>query len=404
MEDADMLTRRAVLGGIAIAGVHWSLPLAVRQYVLTPWLWDGARWVLPPGTHGVLDLRTLPHMGTAGQTGGLALAVVRHPTAWQKVLTRTQATHLATAALLAGDPTGLTACKPLMPTVDNWLTIRCGGEVWLHERFVWGQHAHTPQVQAVHHADFVAHWQAIAEGWMPLEALQRIVAAQMQQYALPEWRPLVPARFWRDFPGPAAPATIIADTFNRANSSTLGTSSDGDWDWTEDNLGLAISSNQVVIDSGTYARARADKNLSSAHHVGQASIGGSGFEVVRSAVLVRRNIAAGPGNTAYYGMQCNALSVNTEIIKVVNNITTELEQVSSATGSTDTVRLVANGSQLRGLRNGVLVHTLTDTAVSGFVRTGIAMTGNGGTGAVVDNFRAEDLPPQLKSGLWFFSP
>lgn len=395
-----MLTRRAVLSGFcaALALVRHGGAQPQLHYSLGPWQWHDTHWAPPASCIGLVDLRTLPQCGTAGGRPGQGVFATTKPLGAGYTLLNDQRTALL-GHLLHGDPAGRARCKPLMPTHGNRLSIMLAGAVLLDEPFVLGSHPHTGLVRDVYQHDVEEYWRQIESGHMGLEALQRIVGYWVLQHGA-SWHAFVPRRLWREFPGTLAPATTIRDTFNRADSATLGTSSDGDWSWFEDTdwPNLRIITNRVEGTNITYGRARAEKDLSSANHYTQASLSASSLEADYAGVLVRRH----PVNIRYYTFQCNPDDDDTALYKVVDTVATLLASgTGGVLGSPITTRLTVNGSTLTAQEGSTVLHTVTDTALTASVRTGIEANAASASQNRIEDFEAADIVPVHNTGRYF---
>lgn len=402
-----MLTRRRLLATAPAAMLIPSLATGTPhlQAVYGPWQWHEQTWKPHPGAVGVLDLRPVPLCGVAGREPGMGLFLVRGPVdaAYQR-LSRDRARTLATRALLQGDPRGDLAMRPVLPTSGSRLQAVFGPYVLVNRPFRWGD-AQTNQVQALHHIDVLTLWQSVETGAMPLEALQRVLGYWQQQYGLDDWRVLVPAKLVGHIDHSLPPATTIADNFNRGDSTTLGTSSDGDWSWTELSVGLSIESNKLAIDNATndvYV-ARAEKDLSSANHYLTASINSATFENNYSGLCARFTRLSSLGNMTYYAFDSSGGDDDSQLMKIVDTVRTQLEETLSGGADPQNVRFEVNGSSLKAFRATTQVHNLTDTSITAHVRTGVEMAVNSSAHGFLDNFAASDFAPLNSRGQWWFT-
>lgn len=186
------------------------------------------------------------------------------------------------------------------------------------------------------------------------------------------------------------PHTTITDNFNRADSTSLGSSSEG-WSWTETQGNIDIVTNRAQARAVGVQSARAESSLSSDAHLSQCVATHSGASSNKCGVAVRFSASA----TTYYKYQARpaTATVQHEIIKVVTGTETSLfTQTGNAFSSGDTIKCDVDSSNLiRGLVNGVLRISGTDTSITGNLRTGIAGEENVADRIQWDDFLAEDL-------------
>jgi uncharacterized protein YodC (DUF2158 family) len=185
----------------------------------------------------------------------------------------------------------------------------------------------------------------------------------------------------------------ITESWDKADSTVLGP----DLTWTEvlNNSVVASQKWQTGGSAGSAYEARAEHDLATDNHYAQGIV-----NVVNSTVatdnfiglLIRHSAAA---RTAYQFQNRSGSGGATEKIRkiVATTITELLSEVGDVTMTDVLMRFEANGSTLTGYKAGVPVMTLTDTAITGFVRCGVY--GQLGNAAVafpnLDNFEAGDL-------------
>lgn len=195
--------------------------------------------------------------------------------------------------------------------------------------------------------------------------------------------------------------SVIADTFNRANQTGLGTSSDG-WLWSAAITGTApnIVSNQGAAETtgGVGARVRAETDLGSVDHWAEvAFVAASG--TLASDVLgpcIRYSAAA----DTCYALLYRSDGGTARIFKVVAGTATVLATLSSTTALSagDVVRLEVVGTALTARRNGASILTVTDSAISTGTRTGIHVQSSALASLTFDNFQANDFLGQNDTG------
>jgi hypothetical protein len=258
------------------------------------------------------------------------------------------------------------------------------------ERFRFGIHPHTGRVRDLLRRDFEAQW----ESTNGHEHCRRCLDFTCEKYRVDDWREFVPQRLHSHVPGRLPHQTTITDTFNRTNSSTLGTSSQGTWSWL-DTFGAQfggdwwnVASNECKANTGMDVRAETD--LSGDDHYAQVlKVAAANGSFSRHGTAVRFSSSA----RTYYAGQ--ARSDNFRIHKVVAGTETAIAGPSGVgSGNGTTIKTEANGSDVAFYSAGVSVLSVTDTAITGNLRTGLynASTDAGDT---YDSFEAADLaaPP-----------
>lgn len=181
----------------------------------------------------------------------------------------------------------------------------------------------------------------------------------------------------------AGGATITED-WNTADQD----SPDVDLNWTEVVGDWDVVSNKIrlISTAGAYSL-RAEHDLDSADHYAQADVTWSAT-ANRGGTAVRFAAAA---ETFYNGFGI-ANTDNAVIRKTVAGTPTDLASVARTIGAeTLLVRTEVSGSSLKLFIAGVEVTSVTDTSITGNLRTGLYGTHPAGTTQEFDNFQAGDL-------------
>lgn len=403
---------------------------------LAQWEWacesaDECYWRAPGGGNvGSLDLRTLPQMGKAGGTPqGYGIFTYKEQrtipeslylgTDLNRSLTLTEKTAIKISFGLAEltsntvldflwdiftkytDPTGQTAPKPLTGKQGETVKLYLSGFSLIKEEPFTEEHRQ--RTIDVFKEDYKRN---IKEG-VPLETLQRWTGSTMKDlYGKMDdeiAEKILPlehkANKWKE------PHTTIKDDFDRTNADALGTAtvasvSQG-WSWTEVAGDMDILSNQAkVLEATNTSYSRADSDLSSADHYAQALF----VSLVvgrRMGVAARFSAATG---TFYFGVTDDEVDFDYwGISKFVTDPTpTETRgMVTNTTGYAapvnNTLKLTVKGSSLEFFQDEVSKVTLTDSSITGNLRTGLFGRRNSGTGAIIfDNFVAADLALSVK--------
>jgi len=389
---------------------------------LSPWLWDSAAeepcWIPPiPGAVGCLDLRPLPAQARAGGTPeGFGIFVYRNATTIAGAVDlgsdlgaavktadknglqsrlllpeRPQGSTLLdviwNVLSIYGDPTGAARCKPLVPDHRGVIDLHLGGFSIVRSKRVTAKDPEWLPALATMQEDYRRQRQNAVDGKVPAETPLKMLGHWQRQFRLP-YKMFIPS----DLPdeGFLPPATKINDTFDRADADALGTSSDGDWSWTEVLNDIDIVSNKASqqAPSSQTQRARAEKDLSSANQYAQAVCSIAVVSLTRGGPAVRF-AAAADTNYHYRARQQNPVHA---LYKVEAGSATEmLTDNTNGFSNDDTCRVEISGSTLTAKVNDIARLTLTDTSITGNLRTGISSTAAGSNRFTWDNFQAADL-------------
>jgi len=389
--------------------------MASSHWYVGPWRWvateDSQAYEGPEGTRVAIDFRGLPEQGQAGNDmSGLGLfycpdaesvASEWEPLgqgSWHDIkangrmrnlfpkrrgvkLDADDLIGLIRQTLMAGDPTGQEFCKPLLPTMVGTLEVTCGRRRH-SERFKWGG-KETNAIRDIIRNDMEDVIERAGKGKnkKQREHHRRVLDALCEKHGIEDWKEFVKPERVKDIPGRLKHETTITDDFNRADGA-IGSSSEG-WSWTNVAGTATVSSNRWTAETADGLRffgypARAESDLSSADHYAEGTVyptaSGGG------AACVRFNSAA---NTYY---AAGGRASNGEIIKRVAGTITVIAGSTFAVTSGTVVRVIVNGSTVDFWRNGVSATSVTDTSITGNLRTGLA----GKLSAQIDNFSASD--------------
>lgn len=382
---------------------------------LGPWRWqqDGFRmaFVPPVGANTLIDLRSLPdHEGGGDKQGGIFTSKEalgsdyyllgdgdardikpdgKVLSAWDSIFGFIPAGNtladLIVDHLCNGDPLGLDRCKPIAPTMNGDVELFVGGKAIRRDVFKWGD-AYTNRLQSLLRADYDVML-AGSKNQNDLDQIRKCLDFSMQKYRVQDWRELVSPTVQAEIPGPLPHETTVTDDFNRADSSTIGNDSAGNA-WSETNGDWNITSNQLTNTSiADDIDLRNGTNLSSADHSATADCVFAS-NTANTGTLSRFNAAA----RTYYRGEGDANSDTRIIFKVVAGSFTSLSSTGQTIGaSTLSVMMRSNGST-QDVTVGASNSSITDTAITANVRTGIG--GWGGFSVSVakwDNFSAADL-------------
>ena len=358
---------------------------------------------------GAIDLRSLPHMSVAdGISQGVAFG------AFQAPIINPEAIHLGDS--LAGlrnksavetelglgvgelvatnvrdvlwelftqhaDATGAARWKPIIPTRGRKMELHIGGHSLLRsETYIEAMH---PLVLDVERENY----RQVREDTINRDTLgirnrdpqfhRQYLQALVEKYGLPFER-FIPSGLPRETP--ITHGTTVTDNFTRANESL-----DASANWAEVSGDINVVANEVAWVATNNASARYEVDLASSDHYGELR----GVSVPNSnssrygVGLARFSSSA---NT-YYGYLTRNSGSNSAIYKRVTGTHTNL-QFLAAHSSAGTTRTEANGSTITGFFDSTDDGNVTDTAITGNVRAGLAIRSNGDSG---DDFEAADL-------------
>lgn len=390
------------------------------------WEWitgEDPHWRAPGGNNvGTLDLRSIPQMSLAGGSPqGFGLFSYPAPQANPLLtihlgddplarlpnrartdlaaalgpLTGTTFSAIIRELLLAGDPSGVTKCKPIRGSLKLGMKIDLGGFGRLLDEPFNPEHPAFTKTVEVFRADYRLNKTRLAA-----ETLRRYTGAECRKLygriGDDEARAILPPEYIND--GWEQPRTSVGDTFDRADSTDPNASNDGKtldgsaatWSWTEVlETGQTIASNRYVgTESATYSRAEQD--LSSDDHTTYIHV-----DRVADASFVQIGPCArfaAAANTSYMAMFQWTSSQGVILRKTVTGTRSNLGSNQTLTVvDNDKLETEINDSTLRSLVNDVQKDSLTDTSITGNLRAGIYWSGNGGLNCAAFDFWAQDL-------------
>lgn len=370
----------------------------------------------PPGGNaiGALDLRDLPACGAAGgipdgyglfaysfpQTGltlSLGSDLERQTTRAERngletflslpldSIAESQLLRVVRELLLThADSTGQSRWRPLRGSLLSGVKFHLGG--WglvLNEKFSRSHPAWQTTIDM-----FRAGYRERRQREGLTDVLKRWTGDRMLRMGILDATELLPPEYAGD--GSLEPRTTITDNFNRADSASLGSSSEG-WSWTETQGNIDIVTNKAQAKTIGLLSARAESDLSSENHYAQAVATHSGSSSNKCGAAVRFASAA---NTYFKYQAKPAAAVNQhEITKVVTGTETSLfTATGNAFASGDTVKCDIDSADLiNGYVNGVSRISGTDSSIQDNTRAGIAGEENVADRIQWDNFEAADL-------------
>ncbi len=411
----------AIAGSLTYSQVTQA---ANHTFCAGPWVWetldkDGnafPHWKAPGAPIGLLDLRTLTQQGTAGGTPptlggmfvytadpGLSAAYVclsaddDGSTALRSLEKSALLTKLGLGSVTIkganlqdilfemfteqGDPTGKDQWRPLSPRSDGTIELRIGS---LIKSEVFDPSAHVKVLANLQHdyTSIVARYGSV-------------VASQWLGHQYIDLGPAIAALITSD--PPSVPATVHTESFDTANSDTLGP----DQTWTELAGDTDIVSNEAQSQDSGANLSRADADLSSDDHyaefdyVGGTPQAGNGLF---PGTIVRKDSTA--TQTYYHGRLRDDPDSGQdeievyEVYKVITGSFTLLDELvisNISIPTTDSPRTEADGSTIQAL-NGVNIASATDGAITANLRAGMRLHDGGTNERIdIDNWEAGDL-------------
>lgn len=360
--------------------------------VLTRWHWetqeeDSPYWHIPRGYIGLIDLRTRFQSEQFGGTPqGYAIANYREapigsfwladtfnepmPLSRRRGMAQelgfglndldsesSVAQCLWKIITAMGDPTGLAAKKPHLPTSGLLINCRIYGWPTRSERFDPTLH---PRVFEIVRSDYQA--QKAFDLERGNDHYKRVLDGYCLKYRTnPEGLGLEgEERFPR--------ATVIKDDFIRVDADALGSSSEG-WSWTETVGDIDILNNKAHSPGGQNSNvtARAESDLSSDDHKSEADL----TWVISSSLNLGCAVRYHGTNEDYYECQGSANGDTQKIFKVIGGTRTELDTVAHTIGA-ETLHgsMEADGSDLEGIID-TTTRNISNSDITGNLRSGI---------------------------------
>jgi hypothetical protein len=382
------------------------------KHWLGPYVWnpaDNGFWEAPAGTLASLDLRSLPAQAQAETPAGDGLFTLPNnqnpgndyshlltgspdegltPRAKAILRSRLGLVHNFEGDSLTdcvwellttlADPEGLDRPKPLLPGIHRHFHLLMGGQQLRSRKF----RPELPEAEpalAVLKKDYRA-----LVGQLPRDTVRKVLGYWVRKFGLPPGL-FIPG----DLPPetPLDPETTITESFNTANSDTLGP----DLSWTELSGDADVVSNQCQVPSAASgALARADTDLSGTDHYAQFSLVARGNAgTVGTGPICRKDST---GTLTYYHCRLLDSSANVQLYKIVANVFTQLgSNTGVSVGLPDTIKVQANGSTIECYYEGSSIISQTDTAITTGTRTGFRSSYLCGGPPTLDDFEAGDL-------------
>ena len=287
------------------------------------------------------------------------------------------------------DPTGIARAKPIMPTRRGELELRVNGQVLRSEKLPDDPTTHVAwsNIQAVLQNDYRQNWNAEGETktrqWLGNEQDRfRLTPERTRDLIVPSDLPSVL---------PLRPTTTVGDTFVDTNLTLLedhtATGPDGGHSWEALVSGSRITaSNTASIRGGCKTRTGSDGALSSADHYVQGKmLDTTGFTWRGPAARFSAS-----ANTCYQA-QFDITTGRVTLHRIEAGTVTEITRFTQTYVQNDVIKLVCDGSTISVEVNDIEVISVTNTAITGHLRTGFNEQIGSGAHAEFDDFEASDL-------------
>lgn len=308
---------------------------------------------------------------------------------------------LAECLTTGSDPTGLTRCKPVVPTRALDMNVWLGGVQFNTGKFRWGTHPHTAKLRDLLQRNFKQTFLATQSGQAPDPLLYRkVLGGLCQRYGLSmtdptQWREFVPTELRGDVAPPVRPTTTLTDNFNRADSTSVGTASGGGV-WAEyygSQFQIVSNKLEAVSAVGDFILLRLDSDLSSDDHECQATMDsqGGGGSNIQCGPKCRKDSST--TQTYYAARYIFAGSTNEHrLIKAVGGSLTDLGTNAQDHADGEVLLVRCDGSDISLYRNGsLLIGPITDSAITGHTRCGVYSFIAVGDLVRVEDWSATDL-------------
>jgi hypothetical protein len=298
------------------------------------------------------------------------------------------------------DPTGQDAPKPLMPSADLRYSIIFGDETFDLPRL---ENAAWLKVLATIREDYraIRQWDLEHDS----DHYRQVLGALKRKFRVSDEGIFIPD----DLPQESAlePQTTVGDTFDRADNADINASNAGKtlngsaatWQWASVAGAAQIASNSLrnTSSSNIDVNLRAEQDLSSADQV----ISGTNFSTAAATNVfgfaARYSAAA---DTYYRGRTTYTAGAGSAIASVIAGVVTTLStHPASSAASGEAMLFTVNGSSLVLRVTGVNVISITDTAISGYLRSGIFTRAGGSNRCGFAIWQVDDItPPPASTG------
>ena len=272
------------------------------------------------------------------------------------------------------DPLGDDTAPTLMPTKRGQFDLWMGGK---RNRFAASPRHQNMALVRVRH-DFAKVWNSETNKDVARKHLQGQIEKYRRQQP-DDWSVLVPGHLVDDVRGPIPHDTDVADDFDRSDED-LDTSSD--WDNATNGGEFKVYSNGVTRSGSGLAKIVFQQAFANDDHSAEIYWTDNNDAFWASA----RTPNDGTTHTYYYAWMFGTYA---RVHKMVTGSTTYLGQTGGY-GSAGTIRCDCNGSTIIHNLNGSDVTSVSDSAITGNLYTGLGTSTQNGGAAMGDDFAASD--------------
>lgn len=410
-----MRLHRLLLCLAAFQVFWWSTPSWADEYYLGQWVWNEPQgeepyWEAPKKSSltGVVDLRSIPDQSESGGTpqgwavfsysktvsvsgfiylGNDVDGIVSNPVKNQiknklgvEPKTETFKEILWEVLTTLADPTGQSGPKPLMPGRDRKMKLNLGAVGTIKQS----------QLEPFQSPEWNNVLRVVQENYKqllrtePPETVARVLDFWQEKYGV-DYQLFIPPGEIRIAALPHN--TTITENFNTSDGDTLGP----DLTWTEAEGDIDIVSNTAEWQGTARSTCRAESDLSSDDHYAQIEISDTADTTTCWLGPVAR-FNPSETNTYYiYVSQKTSGADNGVIFKRVSGTFTQLDSNAETVSIGDTWKIESDGSNIKGYINNTEEASATDTAITGYVRSGIYGDPSSTDPVAADNFEAADL-------------
>lgn len=283
------------------------------------------------------------------------------------------------------DPEGKDRVKPLMPTSHLLLELHLGGHSLIKkDKFDINTSPHKDKVISVLQKEY-SSVKSECDKTKSKKYLQ-VLDFMGEKYKVENPEDIfIPAGMEKEKAIPHE--TVITDSFNGADSSTLGV----DLTWTVNSGNMRTNDNKAkATNNNESSWARAEHDLSSSDNYAKSVVelwASGGASVIR--IGTRQNAS----NTDRYAVRITKDTTSSHRTEKIISGSTTVLSTTDATGSfPETWKISADGSTIKAFLGSTEKHSSTDTSISSGVRGGIAIYSHLDANDVyIDDFEAGDI-------------
>jgi len=289
------------------------------------------------------------------------------------------------------DPTGDDRVKPLVPGVDARYEIHLGNERIYRRAFDYTIQAMVNPTIDLLKREYESVYLDVLDGRLSPDLHRRMLHHWVAKYNLP-YRTFQSNRVPDETP--ITPQTSLSETFNQADSTTLGPV----LTWAETDGNSITVNNEYRTGSQVLHRVRAEHDLSSSDHYVQADVkfvGGTEVGDIAGGVTARTSTSTVGFYLAHAHWNTDQSIQAYSVVGGVFTLIAENIPITPTANVYEKLRLTCNGSTISGLHKGIQKFSVTDTAIATGVRGGMrhlhSQAEDNTIYIAADNFLATDV-------------